>query len=110
MLSIVQLCVKTLSTLLLCFSVLAVSPAFANSAEPVSANTPVSVETGKININTADAKTLAATMNGVGIKKAEAIIAYRTTYGPFADIQELKDVKGIGQATIEKNAHLISVN
>jgi competence protein ComEA len=97
---------KLMTALLFCASFSLMAPAFA---EGTQASAPVSVATGKININTADAATLAATMNGVGIKKAEAIIAYREAYGPFADIQELVDVKGIGPATLQKNAHLISV-
>lgn len=107
--SIQRFFMNTITTLLFCLSVSAMAPAYAETIASNETATPVSVETGKININTADATTLAATMNGVGIKKAEAIIAYREAYGPFADIQELEDVKGIGQATIQKNAHLISV-
>ena len=69
----------------------------------------VSIESGKININTADAKTLSNILKGVGLKKAEAIIHYRNTYGPFHDIQELAEVSGIGKSTVEKNAGLIAV-
>lgn len=56
-----------------------------------------------VDINTADAKTLAAKLNGVGPKSAEAIVAYRTKHGPFKRVEDLHKVKGIGKKTIEKN-------
>jgi competence protein ComEA len=92
--------------LLLSFSVFYASLVHAESIETP---TTVSVESTKLNINTANAETLASKMKGIGLRKAEAIVAYRNTYGPFADILELEDVKGIGKKTVEKNAHLIAV-
>ncbi|PRQ11670.1 competence protein ComEA [Corynebacterium sp. 13CS0277] len=52
---------------------------------------------GVININTADAATL-ATLPGVGAKTAQAIVDYRTAQGPFRAVEELQQVKGIGPA------------
>lgn len=56
-----------------------------------------------VDINKADANTLAAELNGVGATKAAAIVAYRETNGPFHSVDELANVKGIGAKTIEKN-------
>ena len=56
-----------------------------------------------VNINTADAATLAENISGIGPKKAQAIVTYRKTNGPFKSVQELTNVKGIGQKTLEKN-------
>lgn len=56
-----------------------------------------------ININTADSTSL-ATLSGIGQSKAEAIIEYRKTNGPFASTEDLTNVKGIGAQTVEKNA------
>jgi competence protein ComEA len=56
-----------------------------------------------VNINTADPKGIADALTGVGIKKAEAIVQYRTEHGPFKTIEELGNVTGIGEKTIEKN-------
>ena len=56
-----------------------------------------------VNVNTADAQTLSESLNGIGIKKAEAIVAYRAINGNFKSINDLANVKGIGEKTIEKN-------
>src|SRR3954454_17918285 len=53
-----------------------------------------------VNINTADEPTL-ETLNGVGPVLAAAIMQYRTEHGPFASIDQLDEVSGIGPATLE---------
>ncbi|MEO1954155.1 MAG: helix-hairpin-helix domain-containing protein [Campylobacterales bacterium] len=55
-----------------------------------------------VDINHATAKEFAS-LNGIGAKKAEAIIKYRTSVKCFKSIDELTKVKGIGKATISKN-------
>ena len=62
-----------------------------------------------LDINTATAEELAATMTGVGIKKAMAIVAYRDENGPFATVEDLVNVRGIGSATVETNRERLSV-
>ncbi len=57
----------------------------------------------KININTADAETLSMELTGIGQSKAEAIVAYREQHGPYKQIEDLINVKGIGMATIDRN-------
>lgn len=64
---------------------------------------------GNININTADAATLAEGLNGVGIKKAQAIVDYRKQHGPFKSIQDLAKVKGINDKLIQKNKESITL-
>jgi competence protein ComEA len=56
-----------------------------------------------VNINTADAKTISEALTNIGLKKAEAIVKYRTEKGPFKTAEELSNVVGIGEKTIEKN-------
>ena len=68
-----------------------------------------SVFAAQVNINKADAVTLAAELVGVGEKKAEAIIAYREANGPFKSAQDLANVKGIGESTLTKNADNIVI-
>lgn len=60
-------------------------------------------ETAPINVNTATAEQLAEALNGVGQARAEAIVAYREENGPFAHIDELVNVRGIGLATVDRN-------
>lgn len=67
-------------------------------------------ETGKVNLNTADAATLARDLLGIGQVKAQAIVEYRTVNGAFASVDDLLEVKGIGAATLEKNRDKLSVN
>lgn len=56
-----------------------------------------------VNINTADAKTISDSLSGIGMKKAEAIVKYRTEKGAFNKIEDLTNVVGIGEKTLEKN-------
>lgn len=62
-----------------------------------------------VDLNTADAATLARVLVGVGKAKAEAIVAHRDQFGPFTDVEELQYVKGIGAATIEANRERMTV-
>jgi competence protein ComEA len=65
---------------------------------------------GPVNINSADAATLARELKGVGMAKAEAIVEYRQKHGPFRTADELAQVRGIGQKTIEHNRADIRVD
>lgn len=56
-----------------------------------------------VNINEADAEELASILNGVGMKKAEAIVRYREQNGPFTQVEQLQEVPGIGPTLIERN-------
>jgi competence protein ComEA len=58
---------------------------------------------GPVNINTADAATLAAELTGVGPALADAIVKDRTTNGNFATPEALSRVKGIGDRIVEMN-------
>ena len=55
-----------------------------------------------IDINSASAEELSS-LNGIGAKKAKAIISYRDDIKCFKSIDELLNIKGIGKATLEKN-------
>jgi len=58
---------------------------------------------GPVDVNTADAKTLAKELDGIGMAKAQAIVEHRKANGPFKSAEELVRVKGIGQKTVEQN-------
>jgi len=58
---------------------------------------------GPVNINTADAATLATELQGVGPALAEAIVADRKANGNFTTPEALTRVKGIGARIVEMN-------
>lgn len=62
----------------------------------------------KININQADLSQLQQ-LSGIGAKKAQAIIDYRTENGDFKSIDELGKVNGIGEKTVEKLKNSITI-
>ena len=96
--------VRQLSTLLLLLFALVVMPLQAQESPPDSA-----VIT-QVNINTADARTLAAGLTGVGPSRAEDIVRYREAFGPFTTVEQLAEVKGVGSSTLEKNRARITLD
>lgn len=56
-----------------------------------------------VDVNSADAATIAGALNGIGLKKAQAIVAEREKNGAFKTADDLSRVKGIGAKTIAKN-------
>ena len=64
--------------------------------------------TGLININTASATEL-ETLSGIGEVLAATIVEYRTQNGPFASVDDLLDVSGIGPATLEEIRDQVTV-
>jgi len=67
------------------------------------------VELVAVNINSASAKELAKTLKGVGLSRAKAIVEYREKFGKFVAIEQLTEIKGIGNKTIEENRALIKL-
>lgn len=63
----------------------------------------------QLDINKADAAAIAAALDGVGMVKAQEIVAYREMFGSFTSIEELLEVKGIGAATVERNRQRIII-
>ena len=62
-----------------------------------------------VDLNAASAETLADTMEGVGLQRAQAIVAYRDQHGPFVSVDDITAVRGIGPATLEKNRSKLMV-
>lgn len=58
-------------------------------------------ENKQININTATEEELKQ-IDGIGDSKAKAIIEYRNTNGPFKELEDLKNVSGIGENLFEQ--------
>lgn len=71
---------------------------------------PLAAWAGPVNINTADAKTLAKELTGIGLARAQAIVDYRQKNGPFRTADDLANVKGIGKRVVEQNRANIRVD
>jgi competence protein ComEA len=84
---------KSLAALALCLAF----------ALPAFAATPV-------NVNKADAQTIANSLDGVGLAKAQAIVAYRKAHGPFKNVDDLGNVKGVGDKTLARNRDAIRLS
>ena len=98
---------QTLGRLLLLLA-LSLVPLFASG--PLAAQqAPPAEAAAAVNITRADAAALVAGLNGVGQARAEEIIRHREAYGPFASVDELAEVKGIGPATVDRNRAVITL-
>lgn len=69
----------------------------------VAALAPVWAFGGPVNVNTANADTIARELRGVGPAKARAIVTYREENGPFETVEDLLKVQGIGPKVLEDN-------
>ena len=89
-----QLIPKALSSVLLAA---ALSLSYFANAEPVD-------------LNQADAETLADNIVGVGPVLAKAIVAYRLENGPFVSTEQLLEIPGVGSKLLEKNEKSLLVD
>lgn len=71
---------------------------------------PLALASTPVNINTADAATLAESLDGVGLVKAQAIVAWREANGAFENADQLAQVKGIGASLVDRNRDAIQVD
>lgn len=90
-------------------AIVAVLLAFSPLSLAVEAQPDTTQQIQMLDINSADAAAIAAALDGVGLTKAQEIVAYREMFGSFRSVDELADVKGIGAATVEKNRQRIIV-
>jgi competence protein ComEA len=65
-------------------------------------------DSGPIDLNSADEAALDA-LPGIGPATAKAIVAYRESHGPFASVDQLLEVRGIGPAKLDQLADLVRV-
>ncbi|MCB1836219.1 MAG: helix-hairpin-helix domain-containing protein [Alcanivoracaceae bacterium] len=77
--------------------------AATGSATWAAASEPAVQAQPTVNINQANAAELAEALQGIGISRANAIVAWRQAHGPFKSVDDLANVKGIGAATIKRN-------
>ena len=96
-------------TIMALLTLLTINPASAEVAkkgDTTSTETAVSMQ--KININQADAKTLAV-LKGVGKDRAAKIIEFREQNGPFEKIEDIMKVKGIGKKIYKQNKDVLTI-
>ncbi len=65
-------------------------------------------EQAQVNINQASAELIAEVLTGIGLKRAQAIVSFRDSHGPFKSAEDLLQVKGVGEATLQKNRSRLS--
>ncbi|ROP49959.1 competence protein ComEA [Enterobacter sp. BIGb0383] len=82
------------------------SPSAGKTTDSVQS---LSGENIKVSINSASAEELARAMNGVGLKKAQAIVSYREEYGPFNSLDDLRQVPGLGGSLVERNLAVLTL-
>ena len=62
-----------------------------------------------VDINNAGAEVLAEAIKGVGLKRAEAIVAYREKNGPFVSVDDLAKVQGVGERIVDGSRDRLKV-
>jgi len=82
-------------------------PRVGEESSPVQSPTGQRGSGVRININTADAADLEL-LPGIGPALAQRIVDYRQTHGPFARVEDIMEVSGIGPGTFEKIRELIA--
>ncbi len=95
------------TTFLIIFTALLFSFQTKSLANNIEAKTTEQTVT-LLSINTASAKDL-ATLKGIGLKKAQAIVNYRENNGAYQSVEELLKVKGIGKKVLLDNKAKLSI-
>ncbi len=88
------------------FTVMSLSLSAEGLNESPEVISPLEIQV--IDVNKADIETLAL-LKGVGEKKAQAIIAYRELHGDFNSVDDLLNVKGIGEQMLQHNKERIKL-
>jgi competence protein ComEA len=98
---------------LLVFSVLGfstyVNAADTNAKKSVPTKTVAAKVESQIHINTASAEKITEALKGIGPKKAQAIVEWRKQNGKFTKLEQLMEIKGIGEKTLAANKGLIKL-
>ena len=91
------------------FNALLVALLLGIGGEVMAADAKAPLTPMVVNINTADAETLAVALDGVGASRARAIVEYRDAHGPFRSVEDLAQVKGVGERVVAANRNRITV-
>ena len=101
---------RTVLTLVAVLSLLAVQPDAASAQSKASSRAAAAkpATTAVVNLNTASASDLEA-LPGIGAKTAARIVEYRQKNGPFKKVEDLMNVRGVGEKNFLKLKAQISV-
>ena len=108
-LSVARILLPTLLCCVLALPILSYSSLASAAKKPVSIPALAEQAVQSVNINKADAETLAQVLKGIGAKKAQAIVAWRQKNGNFKNVSQLLEVKGIGEKTLSANRSRIKL-
>lgn len=90
-------------TVLLSLAIMAGQSAFAQPEPNVNPAAPLSGDLVQVNVNEADAATIADILVGIGMSRARAIVQFREEHGQFSSLEDLALVSGVGEATLLNN-------
>jgi competence protein ComEA len=90
-------------TILLSLALTAGQNALAQPVPDSDAAVPLSGDLIQVNVNEADAATIADVLVGIGMSRARAIVNYREEHGQFKSLEDLTQVVGVGEATVANN-------
>ena len=99
---------RTLMSIVALTVSLGIQPHPANAQTTRTPSAPRPAASGAINLNTASATDLEA-LPGIGAKTAARIVEYRQKNGPFKKIEELMNVRGVGEKNFLKLKGQITV-
>lgn len=102
---------RSLIPTLLCMALALPVIGFSAQASAVNAKPVASLaqKVEVISINSANAAAIAEAMRGVGYKKAQAIVEWRKKNGRFTSLEQLLEIKGIGEKTLAANRSRIKL-
>lgn len=83
--------------------IVATIPAHASAVSKTIPEKQAVVISDKIDLNKADLSSLIGSFKGIGKKRAQAIIVYRDSHQGFKSLEELAEVKGLGQHFVTAN-------
>ena len=83
-------------------------PAAAPQRKPAEETAAPEGPEGPLNLNTAGEEALCA-LPGIGPELASRIVAYRAKFGPFSSVEELLEIRGIGEKKLKAIEGLITV-
>ena len=90
------------------FSLLIACSGASTGQKVAEDNERVATQTDLVNINDADAVTIAKVLNGIRISRATTIVSFREEFGDFTSLEDIQMVTGVGEITLRNNEAKIS--